>query len=223
MMHSQSYGNFLNIILLENLTPVESEDDGNHDVVISSIVASASSIDKVKIVQAVQSLIRNTQQSTTARSENVKFRFRMKFKQQKGQPRRKSQLATVNGTSGPTAKPQPKIKLSPAKSNRSSRSPTSSVTSSSSSSTANNIRFQRDPHNSMERQRRVDLRVNFDKLKLVVPDVSSLEKASKLTILNKAANYCRLLSTSEARLSREWKLESAKNERLRKRLAALRR
>ena len=196
-------------------------------MVISSIVASPSSIDKVKIVQAVQSLIRNTQQSAAAaaRNENVKFRFRMKFKHQRGQAQKKILLSTADG---PTLKPQRKNKPSPTKSVRSSRSPTSSVTSISSTSTSaasqtNKVRFQRDLHNSMERKRRVDLRINFDKLKMVVPEVSSLEKASKLTILNKAANYCHFLANSESRLAREWKQQSAKNERLRKRLVALRR
>ena len=61
----------------------------------------------------------------------------------------------------------------------------------------------RDLHNSMERQRRVDLRKNFDMLKVCVPELADNDKASKLNILNKAADYCRLLVSLDAKFKKE--------------------
>jgi hypothetical protein len=79
----------------------------------------------------------------------------------------------------------------------------------------------RDLHNSMERQRRVDLRNNFDQLKDVVPDLVDVEKASKLTILNKAADYCRMLVAQEEKLRREREKELARGQLLKRKLVAL--
>jgi Helix-loop-helix DNA-binding domain len=96
-----------------------------------------------------------------------------------------------------------------------------SVWASTSSSQIEKCRELRDLHNSLERQRRVDLRLNFDKLRSVVPELCGLEKASKLTILNTAANYCQLLATIEGRLAKERNSESTKHYRLKKRLKSL--
>jgi hypothetical protein len=73
----------------------------------------------------------------------------------------------------------------------------------------------------MERQRRVDLRKNFDQLKAVVPELADTEKASKLNILNKASDYCRLLGTLESKLRKDVDKEASRNALLRKKLAAL--
>jgi len=79
----------------------------------------------------------------------------------------------------------------------------------------------RDLHNSMERQRRVDLRKNFDMLKECVPELADNEKASKLNILNKAADYCRMLVSMDAKVKKELEKEQQKNELMRKKLEAL--
>merc|ERR1712165_13180 len=79
----------------------------------------------------------------------------------------------------------------------------------------------RDLHNSMERQRRVDLRKNFDMLKVCVPELADVEKASKLNILNKAADYCRMLVSMDAKVKKELEKEQQKNELMRKKLEAL--
>jgi hypothetical protein len=73
----------------------------------------------------------------------------------------------------------------------------------------------------MERLRRVDLRNNFDQLKDVVPELAEVDKASKLNILNKAADYCRYLGATDSRLRREKEREAARNAALRQRLAVL--
>jgi len=79
----------------------------------------------------------------------------------------------------------------------------------------------RDLHNSMERQRRVDLRKNFDMLKVCVPELADVEKASKLNILNKAADYCRLLVSLDAKFKKEAEKEEQKNATLKKKLEGL--
>ena len=73
----------------------------------------------------------------------------------------------------------------------------------------------------MERQRRVDLRKNFDMLKVCVPDLADVEKASKLNILNKAADYCRLLVSLDTKFKKELDKEEQKNAIMRKKLESL--
>ena len=79
----------------------------------------------------------------------------------------------------------------------------------------------RDLHNSMERQRRVDLRKNFDMLKICVPELADVEKASKLNILNKAADYCKLLVSLDTKIQKEADKEKQKNAILKKKLEGL--
>ncbi|KAK3875894.1 hypothetical protein Pcinc_019265 [Petrolisthes cinctipes] len=62
---------------------------------------------------------------------------------------------------------------------------------------------RRSVHNSLERQRRIDLRNAFEHLRLLVPETKILEKAPKVQILKKAADHCRLLRLDEERLQRE--------------------
>ncbi len=226
----------------------------------------AQAVDKRKIAQAVQSLIKNNKPGISSNS-NIKFKFRMKFKstappssssshslgkvskhhhhhssssrhhhlssaaahsllEQQRRERRKS--ASKNAYCPP---PNTQSK-SPLKSHR--RSPTSvasSVSSSSSSgssskrsSTESNLSHQdkcreiRDLHNSMERQRRVELRHNFDQLKDLVPELADADKASKLTILKKAMDYCYLLTSLDMRNRKEKEREAARNVMLKKKL-----
>ncbi|CAL4061055.1 unnamed protein product [Meganyctiphanes norvegica] len=62
---------------------------------------------------------------------------------------------------------------------------------------------RRSVHNSLERQRRVDLRNAFETLRLLVPDTKVLDKAPKVQILKKAAFHCKQLQIQEHRLMRE--------------------
>merc|ERR1712223_45251 len=79
----------------------------------------------------------------------------------------------------------------------------------------------RDLHNSMERQRRVEQRNHLAYLKKQVPEVADVEKASKLTILRKAMDYCHLLSKMDSRIRKDRDTEQARNERLKKTLLDL--
>jgi len=79
----------------------------------------------------------------------------------------------------------------------------------------------RDLHNSMERQRRVDLKNAFDGLKICVPEIADSDRASKLMILDKAADFCQSLKKKESSLSGEKDKEKRKNTLLRKKLSML--
>lgn len=83
------------------------------------------------------------------------------------------------------------------------------------------FRDHRDLHNSMERQRRVDLRHNFDLLKSAVPDLAINGKASKLNILKQGALYCQRLNKLNNRMKETTSAEQARNMALRKKLQQL--
>lgn len=55
-------------------------------------------------------------------------------------------------------------------------------------------------HNVLERQRRVDLKKNFELLRDCVPNIESNVKAPKVTVLKKAAEYILKLSREEQEL-----------------------
>jgi len=79
----------------------------------------------------------------------------------------------------------------------------------------------RDLHNSMERQRRVDLKNAFDGLKICVPEIADSDRASKLMILDKAADFCQSLKRKEASLNSEKEKEKRKNILLRNKMSML--
>ena len=58
----------------------------------------------------------------------------------------------------------------------------------------------REMHNQMERQRRNELKLSFDKLKLVLPELASSDKASKQQILDKAVDAVKMFKSTEASL-----------------------
>lgn len=53
---------------------------------------------------------------------------------------------------------------------------------------------KRNLHNNMERQRRIELRDAFDKLRELIPELKTKDKAPKVAILKQASDYCRKLS-----------------------------
>merc|ERR1712156_141765 len=79
----------------------------------------------------------------------------------------------------------------------------------------------RDLHNSMERQRRVEQRNHLAYLKKQVPEVADVEKASKLTILRKAMEYCQLLANVDNRIRKDKDRELNKNAVLKKKVDGL--
>eukprot|EP00095_Tigriopus_kingsejongensis_P012115 snap_masked-scaffold97_size377342-processed-gene-1.12 protein:Tk12115 transcript:snap_masked-scaffold97_size377342-processed-gene-1.12-mRNA-1 annotation:"unnamed protein product" len=184
---------------------------------------------------------------TASVSDNVKFKFRMKF--QSHSPQRRSLLAlntnrhhlkrksAVNNAHCPAAGSDEETESTslieasphgspslPAPSKKARIHSGGSVSSTGGSGTGSDqqkCREIRDLHNSMERQRRVDLRNNFDQLKDVVPELAEIEKASKLNILNKSSEYCRTLTFADVRLRREREAVQARSLALQKKLAQL--
>merc|ERR1712156_478181 len=102
-----------------------------------------------------------------------------------------------------------------------SRTPTSTIGSGSNSPDSEKCREIRDLHNSMERQRRVEQRNHLAYLKKQVPEVADMDKASKLTILRKAMDYCHLLSNMDSRIRKDKDKELARNQMLKKKLLDL--
>ena len=76
-------------------------------------------------------------------------------------------------------------------------------------------------HNSMERQRRIDLKRAFDCLKICVPELAESDKASKLMILEKAANFCQTLKKKELTLNAEKERHRRRQFHLKKKLNLL--
>ena len=56
-------------------------------------------------------------------------------------------------------------------------------------------------HNQMERQRRNELKVSFDKLKTVLPELAASDKASKQQILDKAVDTVQMIRSTELSLT----------------------
>lgn len=81
----------------------------------------------------------------------------------------------------------------------------------------------RDLHNSLERQRRGELKNAFDQLKASLPTLVGMDKASKLLILTTAGEFCRDLTGTEEALRRQRNAESCRNASLRRRLNELKR
>ncbi|XP_066963292.1 myc proto-oncogene protein-like isoform X2 [Macrobrachium rosenbergii] len=82
---------------------------------------------------------------------------------------------------------------------------------------------KREIHNSLERLRRVDLRNAFEELRVLVPDLVGKEKAPKVEILKKAAQYCHVIQEEERNFLAQIERERKYNSNLIKRLHALQR
>ena len=62
------------------------------------------------------------------------------------------------------------------------------------------MQTDREIHNSMERQRRIDLKNEFDNLKTLIPDIAGSDKVSKLNVLNYSAEYVKRLERTDLKL-----------------------
>lgn len=80
------------------------------------------------------------------------------------------------------------------------------------------MQIDREIHNSMERQRRIELKREFDSLKSLIPEVAANDKVSKLTLLNVAARYVGRLETSQSKLRWRRDLLREKKKQLMQRL-----
>jgi len=62
------------------------------------------------------------------------------------------------------------------------------------------MQTEREIHNSMERQRRIELKNELDKLKSLIPEIAESEKVSKLNVLNYSADYVKRLEKTDHKL-----------------------
>jgi len=236
------------------LTPNESSEE-DEEVIENGELSTGQTtcsnmVDKRKIAEAVQSLIKNRPESVNS-SNNVKFRFRMKFKstlaatnmkkavkceaEEFRRERRKS--ASKNAFCPPPPgmnNNSTSVEDSSSSKSKLSSNQTSTLAHHASKTKKRSLlakmhqkgesekcREIRDLHNSMERQRRVEQRNHLAYLKKQIPEVADLDKASKLTILRKATDYCHLLSNMDNRIRKEKDKENGKHQMLKKKLADL--
>jgi hypothetical protein len=79
----------------------------------------------------------------------------------------------------------------------------------------------REVHNQMERQRRNELKVAFDELKIHLDEVSTSDKASKQQILDKAVDMCRTMKSMENSLKTKVTTMNKANSQLKEKLRKL--
>ena len=80
----------------------------------------------------------------------------------------------------------------------------------------------RDLQNFMQRRRRVDMKNAFEALKICLPDIAETDRASKLMILGRAADFCQELTKKESAVKNEIEKEARRNQLLQKKLTMLR-
>merc|ERR1712228_970597 len=76
-------------------------------------------------------------------------------------------------------------------------------------------------HNQMERQRRNELKVAFDELKVHLPEIATSDKASKQQILDKAVETCLNIRSTESSLKTRVTTLNKTNSQLKERLRKL--
>ena len=76
-------------------------------------------------------------------------------------------------------------------------------------------------HNILERKRRNDLKYSFQVLRGQIPDLEDNQRAPKVTILRRAADFIRHMQMEEERQELELSHERSRTERLMERLAYL--
>lgn len=79
----------------------------------------------------------------------------------------------------------------------------------------------REVHNQMERQRRNELKVSFDTLKTVLPEIAESDKASKQQILDKAVETCKVIKSTELSLQNRRNSLTKSNALLKEKLRLL--
>ncbi|CAH1774206.1 unnamed protein product [Owenia fusiformis] len=82
---------------------------------------------------------------------------------------------------------------------------------------------RRSQHNVLERKRRNDLKSSFLGLRDMIPNLTQSERAPKVIILKKAAEYVSGLARTESRLKAELRSEESRKDQLLKRLQFLKR
>merc|ERR1711915_548401 len=79
----------------------------------------------------------------------------------------------------------------------------------------------REVHNQMERQRRNELKISFDNLKTVLPEIADSDKASKQQILDKAVETCKVIKSTDLSLQNRKNSLTKSNALLKEKLRLL--
>lgn len=85
----------------------------------------------------------------------------------------------------------------------------------------NDSEYTRATHNVLERKRRNDLKLKFQRLRDAVPEVKENERAPKISILRKSWEYISHLNREETRLVAELERQKKLNAQLLKKLLTL--
>lgn len=85
----------------------------------------------------------------------------------------------------------------------------------------NDSEYTRATHNVLERKRRNDLKLKFQRLRDAVPDIKDNERAPKISILRKAGEHIGHLRKDETRLATELERQKKINSQLLKKLLSL--
>ena len=80
---------------------------------------------------------------------------------------------------------------------------------------------RRASHNILERKRRNDLKYSFQLLREQVPELEENQRAPKVIILRKAADFIKLVRERDEKLHQEYEKEKKREAKLLKRLAYL--
>jgi hypothetical protein len=97
----------------------------------------------------------------------------------------------------------------------------SSVGSGESDESENDSEYTRATHNVLERKRRNDLKLKFQRLRDAVPELKDNERAPKVSILRKSWEHISYLKREELRLAGELEKQKKANTQLLKKLLVL--
>lgn len=170
---------------------------------------------KASNINKSQSLLKK---SYTKQSSEAKFSFKLNLKDAKNsRSLLKQRIQKVKIIKAPYKADKQKLKEEGAKAK--------SVQSAIRKRKERSLKMQegeaREIHNQMERQRRNELKLSFDKLKTVLPELASSDKASKQQILDNAVDTVKMIKSTEATLQSRVNSLSKNNAALKEKLRQL--
>ena len=170
---------------------------------------------KASNVNKSQSLLKK---SYTKQSSEAKFSFKLNLKDAKNsRSLLKQRIQKVKIIKAPFKADKQKLKEDGAKAK--------SVQSAIRKRKERSLKMQegeaREIHNQMERQRRNELKLSFDKLKTVLPELATSDKASKQQILDNAVDTVKMMKSTEATLQSRVNSLSKNNSALKEKLRQL--
>ena len=172
-------------------TKTSQQNNKNKCTFIRTKASNAAGANNIK---SSQSLLKK---SYTKSSPEAKFSFKLNLNDTKSRSLLKQRIQKVKIIKAPGVKSSDKQKTKGEKANK--------VQSAIRKRKERSLKMQegeaREMHNQMERQRRNELKLSFDKLKTVLPELATSDKASKQQILDKAVDAVNMFKSTEASLA----------------------